>query len=88
MVPDALSRYTLSKETSLSQFGMLKGMALPVLFFPSSFLGALSTLLIPEVSEFGARGQQAALRSTVSRTMFITVISSVLIGRGLYRLCL
>lgn len=80
MVPDALSRYTLSKETSLSQFGMLKGMALPVLFFPSSFLGALSTLLIPEVSEFGARGQQAALRSTVSRTMFITVISSVLIG--------
>lgn len=80
MVPDALSRYTLSKELSLSQFGMLKGMALPVLFFPSSFLGALSTLLIPEVSEYGAKNQQAALRSTISRTMFITVISSVLIG--------
>lgn len=80
MVPDALTRYTLSKEASLSQFGMLKGMALPVLFFPSSFLGALSTLLIPEVSEYGARGQQAALRSTIQRTMFLTIVSSVLIG--------
>ena len=51
LVPDKLTDYTGSKTLSLSQFGMLKGMAMPLLFFPSSFLSTLSTLLIPEISE-------------------------------------
>lgn len=80
MVPNALGRYTLSSAMALSQFGMLKGMALPIVFFPSSFLGALSSLLVPEVSEYGARGLNGAVKSTVERTMFITIISSVFIS--------
>lgn len=80
MVPEALTRYTLSREISLSQFGMLKGMALPLLFFPSSFLGALSTLLMPEVSEYGAEGKSASIKTTINYTLLITVITSVPIG--------
>ncbi len=80
IVPDALTRYTFSREVALSQFGMLKGMAIPVLFFPSSFLGALSALLIPEVSANKAGGKAASIRNTVSHTMFITSASSILIG--------
>lgn len=77
MVPDALTRYTVSRELSLSQFGMLKGMALPLLFFPSSFLGAVSTLLIPEVSQYGAEGKNASIKSTINYTLLVTIITSL-----------
>ena len=83
LVPNCLERYTGSKETSLSQFGMLKGMALPILFFPASFLTAMSTLLVPEISEARSRKQTLKVESTVNRTMQITLTSSILIA-GLF----
>lgn len=85
-VPDALARCTLSRELALSQFGMLKGMALPLLFFPASFFGALSTLLIPEISDSRERGSMSSLRNAVSYTMLLTSVSSILIG-GIFAVC-
>ncbi len=80
LVPKALTHYTFSRETSLAQFGMLKGMAIPILFFPASFLTALSTLLIPEISEASSLNQHEKNRRTVKRTIHITVTLSVLIS--------
>lgn len=80
LVPDALTRYTFSRSLSLSQFGTLKGMALPLLFFPSSFLGALSTLLIPEISQYAQNRQNKSLKNTIEYTLLITSVSSILIG--------
>lgn len=80
LVPDCLTKYTQSKETSLSQFGMLKGMAMPLLFFPSSFLSALSTLLIPEISEANALKQKQKVERTINRTLHITLTASILIS--------
>ncbi|KUE77344.1 hypothetical protein ASJ35_03460 [Ruthenibacterium lactatiformans] len=37
MVPGCLAVYTLSRETALSQYGALKGMAMPVIFFRFHF---------------------------------------------------
>lgn len=80
LVPDALTRFTHAKEISLAQFGMLKGMALPLLFFPASFLSALSTLLIPEISESSAKKQNQNLKRTIACTLHITIVSSVWIA--------
>ena len=41
LVPSSIARYCGSKEQGLSQFGALKGMALPLIFFPASFFSAL-----------------------------------------------
>ena len=67
LVPNCLTRYNSSKEQALSEFGMLKGMAMPLLFFPSSFLTSMSTLLIPEISEASALHQQERVERTCSR---------------------
>ncbi len=63
-------------DTSLSQFGMIKGMALPLLFFPSSFLNSVSTLLIPEMSEALARGQKYKIRYATEKVMTLTSVSA------------
>lgn len=80
LVPDCLTRYNASKEQSLSEFGMLKGMAMPLLFFPSSFLTSMSTLLIPEISEANALQQRNRVERTINRTLHITLTASILIS--------
>ncbi len=76
-VPRRLRLFSTGK-TALSQFGMIKGMALPILFFPSTLLNTLSTLLIPEISEAAARGNKALLRETARRVLQITALLSFL----------
>lgn len=80
MVPDRLTAYSGSREQALASFGALKGMAMPLLFFPSSFLGAFSTLLIPEISEAATLGQRERVKRAVRRTLQLTILSSLLIS--------
>lgn len=75
LVPKTLT-YHGGGKNALSQFGMIKGMALPLLFFPSTLLNALSTLLIPEMSEAAARGRTGLVRTAVERILRLTVLLS------------
>ena len=83
LVPSTLTKYSGSKEKALSSFGALKGMAMPLLFFPSSFLNSLSTLLIPEISEASSLHQQKKVNRAVGLTLQITLLSSILLS-GLF----
>lgn len=76
LVPKNLSKFSLSSEKALSQFGMIKGMALPILFFPSAMLNSVSTLLIPEMSEASARNQSRVVKSATENILRLTAIVS------------
>ncbi len=76
LVPKSLSKYPKSSNSALSQFGMIKGMALPVLFFPSAILNSLSTLLIPEMSEASVLGRKQLVRRACENILKITSIIS------------
>lgn len=76
LVPKNLAKYHLSGENALSQFGMIKGMALPVLFFPSALLNSVSTLLIPEISQAIAKNQNYLVKSTTRNILKLTLITS------------
>ena len=78
LVPKNLAKYPFSSKSALSQFGMIKGMALPVLFFPSALLNSVSVLLIPEISEAMAKNQKYVLKSACEKILKITVITSLI----------
>ena len=80
LVPKNLAKYAFSGADALSTFGMIKGMALPILFFPSTLLNAVSTLLIPEMSEALARGRRGVVASAVSKVIKITCVFGFLAG--------
>lgn len=80
LVPNSIARYCGSQERGLSEFGALKGMALPLIFFPASFLSAMSTLLIPEISSANARHRGDSINRAVEKALRITLLSSMLIG--------
>lgn len=76
LVPKNLAKYPLSGEKALSQFGMIKGMALPILFFPSAILNSVSTLLIPEMSEAAAKNQTALVKSATRNILKLTAVTA------------
>lgn len=76
LVPKCLSKCPRSGENALSQFGMIKGMALPILFFPSTLLNSLSTLLIPEMSEASACGRRGLVKSAAENILKLTALMS------------
>ena len=80
LIPLAIAHYCGDYSLGLAQFGALKGMAIPLLFFPASFLTALSSLLVPEVTDTSAREDWRATRAIVGRALGITVMLSVMIG--------
>lgn len=80
LVPAMLTRFTLSDAQSLEQFGAVKGMALPLLFFPAAFLVTLSNLLVPELSDAHALGQKRQVARLTGQALHITLLGALLIG--------
>ncbi len=86
LVPAGLAKYAASQSQGVALFGKLKGMAIPLLFFPASFLSAMSTLLIPEISAAMAAGHTERMQAAVRRAFGVTSILSVCIG-GVFVVC-
>lgn len=76
LVPKNLEKYPKSSGVALSQFGMIKGMALPILFFPSAILSAVSTLLVPEMSEAVAKKQTYLVKNATQKILKLTALVS------------
>ena len=83
LVPSRLALFLGGYTEALAQFGRLKGMAMPVLFFPFSLLAALSTLLLPEITQAHSTGDSRRLQALCGRTVGITAMLSILAG-GLF----
>lgn len=80
LVPACLTLYTCSDALSLAQFGAVKGMALPLIFFPSALLMTLSGLLIPELADAHAMGHRRQVTRLTENTLHVTLLGSILVG--------
>lgn len=83
LVPARLSIYTRSDALALAQFGAVKGMALPLVFFPSALLMTVSGLLIPELSDAHALRQRRQVTRLVEISLHVTLVGAVFAG-GLF----
>lgn len=68
-IPAMLQRYGMARADALSVYGVLTGMALPLIFFPNALTGSVSVLLLPLVSEQYASGNLSAVRASILRTI-------------------
>lgn len=77
LIPLGLRKCGATATAALAQYGMLQGMVMPMLFFPSCFLGAFASLLIPEMSESLAAGKERSIASGTERSLRMTLLFSV-----------
>ena len=77
LIPKSLRLYGSTSSTSLSIFGMVKGMAMPLLTFPSIFLASFSTLIIPEIAEANALNKNIRVNYIISKVFKFTLLLAI-----------
>jgi len=77
-IPNRLMAYGLTNADALSVYGVLTGMSLPLILFPSAITNSISVLLLPIVSEADAAGDHAAVR----RAILTSIRCCLLLGFG------
>lgn len=64
-LPRQLCIFGLDTSQALSIYGVLTGMALPLILFPQAITGSISVLLLPYVSEADAKGNPQKIRKAI-----------------------
>jgi stage V sporulation protein B len=77
MIPTMLRRSGLTTAQALSLFGILNGMTLPFLLFPSTITNSLSVLLLPAISEAKAKDNNKLITHTVSVSLKYSLILGI-----------
>ncbi|MDD4851439.1 MAG: oligosaccharide flippase family protein, partial [Gemmiger sp.] len=80
LIPLCLAIYTGQRTEAMSQYGALKGMAIPLLFFPFTVLAALSGLLMPEITRAHTCKDTAGTARLIDTVMTATGLFSALAG--------
>ena len=80
LIPITLRQSGDSASRALEQFGTFEGVVIPVLFFPSTMLCALSGILIPEIARANAAGNQRRVCQLTERVIQLTLIFAILIA--------
>jgi len=66
-IPLRLQIYGMSVKDSLSTYGVLTGMALPCILFPSAITNSISTMLLPAVAEVQAMDNKKQLSTLIKK---------------------
>ncbi len=77
LIPRGLRKNPATAETALATYGVLCGMVMPVIMFPTALLYSFTGLLIPEFAEADARRDTVHIRYMISRALTFTLIFSI-----------
>lgn len=66
-IPVYLQHYGMTSSAALQTYGVLTGMALPCILFPSAITNAVSAMLLPAVAEIQEMNEQKNLHSLIIR---------------------
>jgi len=79
MIPIGLKKSGLSVSKALADYGLIRGMAFPVLLFPSALLAAISSLMVPEVAGEVVQQHSKKLESMIARIFKLTLFFAILV---------
>lgn len=74
LIPIKLRAFGYSSTEALSVFGVLTGMAMPMIFFPSVITNSVSVMLLPAISEAAAKEDMAYIKNAVKKSCLYCII--------------
>lgn len=78
-IPLCLQKFGYTNSEALSTYGVLTGMALPCIMFPTALTNSVSTMLLPTVAEIQAEDNISHLKGLIQKVIFF--------GFGLGSIC-
>jgi len=79
LIPIQLEKSGLSCEVSISSYGIINGMVIPLIMFPCTLISSFSSLLIPEFSYMNAKKENQKMNFVLNRIFKFCFIFSFLI---------
>jgi len=80
IIPSSLQRSGMNSSNSLISYGIVNGMAMPIIMFPVILVTSFSGLLIPEFSRYYAQGKYKKIRTTSIFILICTLLFSLLVA--------
>ena len=77
-IPSRLQAFGLSSEEAFSVYGVLTGMAMPFIFFPSAITNSMAVLLLPTVAGAQSSGNTGRISNTISMAMRYSLYMGIL----------
>ena len=77
LIPLRLEKSGLSYDNALSQYGIINGMALSVLMFPSIIINSFSNLLLPEFSYYYNKRSYNSINTVINKVFQLTFIFAI-----------
>lgn len=78
LLPELLGRGGLNHSHALGTLGIVNGMVMPFILFPTAITGALAILLLPTISEIYISGRKVLLQVTIRTTLRATFLLGIL----------
>lgn len=78
LIPMQLRVFGLSSSESLSIYGILTGMALPLVLFPTAFTNSIAVMILPSVAEAQAENQVRQIAKTAEKTVQYCLILGIM----------
>ena len=83
LIPYVFEKFSGDRSYALSQFGMIRGMVIPILFFPFAFLSSLVSVFTPEISRLNLLYDKTARNERIATMMSFVSVFSIAAG-GLF----
>lgn len=77
LIPSTFFAYYHNKDLSLEFYGILTGMVMPFIYFPSAITNSLSVMLLPTISSAKSKNQNTLISSTASRSIYYSVLLGI-----------
>ena len=81
IIPTLLKKYGMSSDDALSVYGVLTGMAMPFVMFPSTITNSLAVLLLPVISEANENSDVRLLKMSricIAGSLVLGILSIVI----------
>lgn len=77
LIPLGLRKYGSSSSEALAQYGIISGMSMTVLVFPSVFIIPFAVLVVPEIAEAVVLGHIRTVRRIAEKMISLTLLYSL-----------
>lgn len=78
LIPGMLITYGLSSKDALSVYGILLGLVLPLVMFPSAIVNSMSLLLLPTISEADSSNNNSKIKTATEKACFFSIVFGIL----------
>ena len=77
LIPLRLEKSGINCSTAISTYGLINGMAMPILMFPEVIINSFSSLLVPEFTYYYTRNDHNKISIIISKIFKISLLFSV-----------